>query len=80
MRQIEQIIKRVFHSYCQQIMMEHPLLESALAQIIEAEADAERKALLGQSGGGAAGNGSSASKSVLRSVTSNVAARNSFSK
>ena len=72
MRQIEQIIKKVFHRYCQQMMVEHPLLESALAQIIDVEEEAAKKEKLARSSthhAGSLGTGgvSATGKGLLRS-------------
>ena len=30
MTQVKQVIKRMFHEYCKEMMVEHPMLESAL--------------------------------------------------
>ena len=43
MRQVTSIIKRMFHDYCKEMIVAHPMLESALVQILEIEKDNTRK-------------------------------------
>ena len=65
MTQIKQVIKRVFHEYCKEMMVEHPMLESALQQIVEIEGEATRKEKLGIG----TGNDSTRSRSMMRQTS-----------
>ena len=43
MRQIERTVQKVFQQSCKELMIEHPMFESALTQLLDMEEDTKRK-------------------------------------